>query len=231
MVEEEQIEFDLEATLRRVETAENYYQILDVDPVAKVVGIRSAYFRLAKLLHPDRYHNESPELLSRVEKAFTELAQAHETLKSPDSRQSYDIKMRQAEREKASRTADTPEMSRQEDQAAKDFERGLALQLEGEFEAAVPFFARASYYAPTVARYHAHYGKALSMDEDQRHKAEKEFSAAIRLEPQNEAFRIMLAEFFIRYKLTKRAEGELNRLLEMSPNNREARALLDSLQR
>jgi len=229
--EDDQPEFDLEATLQRLESTENYYQVLNVDPVAKVVAIRSAYFRLAKLLHPDRYHNEAPELLRRVERAFTELAQAHETLKSPDSRQSYDIKMRQAEREKANKPTDAPEMTRQEDQAARDFERGLALQLEGEFEAAVPFFARASYYAPTVARYHAHYAKALSMDEDQRHKAEKEFTAAIRLEPQNETFRIMLAEFFIRYKLTKRAEGELTRLLEMSPNNREARTLLDSLQR
>jgi len=228
---QEETEFDLEATLKHVETAENYYQILSVDPLAKIVAIRNAYFRLAKLLHPDRYHNEAPELLRRVEKAFTELAQAHETLKSPDSRQSYDIKMRQAERDKATKGTDAPEMSRQEDQAAKDFERGLSLQLEGEFEAAVPFFARASYYSPTVARYHAHYGKALSMDEDQRHKAEKEFTAAIRLEPQNDAFRIMLAEFFIRYKLAKRAEGELTRLLEMSPNNREARALLDSVQR
>jgi hypothetical protein len=39
----------------------------------------------------------------------------------------------------------------------------------------------------------------------------------------------MLAEFFIQYKLFKRAEGELNRLLENNPNNYEAHKLLDSL--
>jgi len=39
----------------------------------------------------------------------------------------------------------------------------------------------------------------------------------------------MLAEFFIKYKLLKRAEGELNRLLEISPENRDALRMLDRL--
>jgi hypothetical protein len=39
----------------------------------------------------------------------------------------------------------------------------------------------------------------------------------------------MLAEFFLKMKLVKRAEGELNRLLDIVPDHREARALLDSL--
>jgi hypothetical protein len=39
----------------------------------------------------------------------------------------------------------------------------------------------------------------------------------------------MLAEFFVNVKLVKRAEGELNRLLAIAPDNKEARVLLDSL--
>jgi len=215
----------------RIETAEDYYTILGVFPSAKIPAIRKAYFRLAKQLHPDLYHNEEPEVLRRVERAFTELAQAHETLKSPDGRQAYDVRMRQAEKDKQRGDNSGGEASsRQEDQAAKDFDRGFALQLRGEYEEALPYLARAVYYVPNNARYHAFYGKVLSADEAQRHKAEKEISAAINLEPQNETFRVMLAEFLIRFKLLKRAEGELNRLLAMSPNNREARALLDSLQ-
>jgi predicted Zn-dependent protease len=137
--------------------------------------------------------------------------------------------MRQAERDKAEGRHSTGESSRQEDLASKDFERGFDLQLNGNHEEAIPYLARAAHYAPQNARYHAYYGKALSADESQRHKAENELSTAIRLEPQNESFRLMLAEFFIRYKLTKRAEGELNRLLAMSPVNKQARTLLDSL--
>jgi tetratricopeptide (TPR) repeat protein len=222
-------EFVLEEVLSRIETAENYYTILGVDPAAKVPAIRKAYFRLAKQLHPDRYHNETQEILRRVEKAFTELAQAHETLKNPESRQGYDVKMRQAEKDRLRGDTSGAELTRQEDQAAKDFERGFDLQLRGEYEEALPYLARAVYYVPNNARYHAFYGKVLSMDESQRHKAENELSTAVRLEAQNETFRLMLIEFFIHFKLLKRAEGELNRLLATSPNNREARALLDSL--
>ena len=39
----------------------------------------------------------------------------------------------------------------------------------------------------------------------------------------------MLAELFVKIGFSKRAEGELRRILEKSPNNREARSLLDSL--
>jgi len=227
----EPVEFDLEKTLSQIESAENYYQVLGLglETSAKVQTIRKAYFRLAKQLHPDRYHSESPELLARVENAFTQIAQAHETLKNNDSRQGYDIRMRQAQRDKAEGRQMSGESSRQEDQAAKDFERGFDLQLNGNHEEAIPYLARAAHYAPQNARYHAYYGKALSADESQRHKAENEFATAIRLEPQNESFRLMLAEFFLKYKLLKRAEGELNRLLAMSPDNKQARTLLDSL--
>lgn len=224
-----QSEFNLEETLGQIESAWNYYQILGIEPTVKMGTIRKAYFRLAKMLHPDRYRNESPELAQRIEKAFTELAQAHETLKTPDGRQSYDIKLREIERDRQSVAAGGEGTTKQEGHAAAEFERGFALQLNGDLEAAVPHLARAVHYSPNNARYHAYYGKALSADESQRHKAQNELLAAIQLEPQNPSFRLLLAEFYVRYKLLKRAEGELKRLLETAPDNREAIGLLDSV--
>jgi hypothetical protein len=221
--------FDLEECLKRIESAQTFYDVLGIASSTKTADVRKAYYRLAKMLHPDRYHNDAPELLRRIEKAFTELGQAHESIKTPEARQNYDHRMRQVERDKAEVAAATGEGGSKGDQAAIDFERGFALQLEGEFDSAVPFLARAAYYAPKNARYRAFYGKALSADVNQRHKAEKELVTAVQLEPSNTSFRLMLAEFFIKYKLLKRAEGELNRLLEMSPENRDALRLLDRL--
>ena len=225
----DQADLSLDEALTRIESGWNYYQILGIEPSAKMGVIRKSYVRLAKLLHPDRYRSEPPDRLRRIEKAFTEVAQAHETLKTHDGRQSYDIKMRELEREQARAADPAAGGSKQQDHAAAEFERGFALQLNGDLEAAVQHLARAVHYSPNVARYHAYYGKALSSDESQRHKAQNELLAAIQLEPQNAAFRLLLAEFYIRYKLLKRAEGELTRLLETSPNNREAITLLDSL--
>src|SRR6185369_9784912 len=113
-------------------------------------------------------------------------------------------------------------------EASEIFEHGFNLIMEEDYEQALPYIVRAMNMAPDIGRYHAYYGKLLAMDKNQRFKAEAALQTAIRLEADNPEHRIMLAEFFIQYNLLKRAEGELNRLLAISPNNKEAKALLDS---
>ncbi len=229
-------EISLEQYLERVEKAETHYDILGVEENVDLAMIRRSYFALAKQFHPDRYHKADAVTLRRIEHAFTELAHAHETLKNQESRSSYDFKMRKelVEKEKRRTAAAAGEKiddSVQAERAAADFEQAHELIGEGEHEAALPMLARAVHFAPQNARYHAFYGRALSADETQRHKAEGELQTAVRLDPQNAEFRIMLVQFFLQMNLVKRAEGELNRMLSAFPDNKEARRLLDSLQR
>jgi len=222
----------LEEYLERVEKAETHYDILGVDPKSDIDELKRAYFSLAKMFHPDKYHSVGGETLRRIQSAFTELAQAHETLKNTESREVYDYRMRKelADRDKRQAAGNTGNASFQIEQAAENFERGFTLLMDNQPEASLQFLARAVHFAPKNARYHAYYGKALSADATQRHKAESEMQAALKLDPNNPTFRILLAEFFIQFNLRKRAEGELTRLLAVFPSNREARELLDSLQ-
>ncbi len=229
-------EISLDEYLERVEKAETHYDILGVEENADLATIRRSYFALAKQFHPDRYHKEAGETLRRIEHAFTELAHAHEILKNQESRSSYDFKMRKELGEKEKRRAaaaagEKIDDSVQAERAAADFEQARELLDDGEYEAAIPMLARAVHFAPQNALYHAFYGKALSVDDTQRHKAEGELQTAVRLDPKNAEFRIMLVQFFIQMNLVKRAEGELNRMLAAFPDHREARRLLDSLQR
>ncbi len=227
------IRISLEEYLARVESAETLYDVLGVDHKADVAEIKRAYFGLAKVFHPDHFHQEASDVLRRVQNAFTELAKAQETLKNTDTRETYDFKIRSelAAKEKARSAGTYEEVSRQIQQAAENFERGFSLLLEQNYEAATPFLARAAHFEPKSARYHAYYGKALAADGKQRHKAESEMQTALRIDPNNPTFRIMLAEFFIEINLIKRAEGDLNRLLALFPSNREALDLLASIQR
>nr|MBP9664082.1 tetratricopeptide repeat protein [Pyrinomonadaceae bacterium] len=181
--------------------------------------------------HPDRFHAVGGETFRRVQDAFTELAQAHETLKSVESREMYDYRMRKeiAAREKSGADGTIGNASLQIEQAAESFQAGFNLLMDGNHENALPLLARAAHYAPKNAKYHAYYGKALAEDQKQRHKAEAEMQAALRLDPDNSTFRLMLAEFFIKMNLVKRAEGELKRLLAKFPSNREATQMLESL--
>lgn len=227
------IQLSLDEYLARVESADTLYDILGVDHKAELAEIKLAYFGLAKVFHPDHFHKEGSDILKRVQHAFTELAQAHETLKNSDTRENYDFKVRNelSAKDKAKSAGTYEEVSVQIQQAADSFDRGFSLLLEEDYEAATPFLARAAHFDPKSARYHAYYGKALAADGKQRHKAESEMQAALRIDPNNPTFRIMLAQFFIQMNLNKRAEGELNRLLALFPSNREALDLLASIQR
>lgn len=222
---------DIEEYLARVENAATYYDVLSVETRAELPAIKASYLNIAKTFHPDKFHTEDGELLKRLQNAFAAVMQAHEALKTQESRDLYDYRMRKEllDREKA-RAAGTPQnVANELDQASVNFERGFSLLMDGDTAAATPYLARAVHYAPRVARYHAYYGKALSSDAKQRHKAESEMQSALKLDPENPTYRLLLAEFFIQVNLMKRAEGELNRLLAAFPNNREAMSMLASL--
>jgi len=225
----------LEEYLRRTENAPNYYQIFDVAPDAPAAEIKRVYFSFARRFHPDLFHRQvEAEKHLEIQNAFTKIAQAYETLKNESSREVYDFKMRKelVEMENsrvASSNGEDPNLQKQNSQAAVNFEQGYELLMNENYEDAIPCLARAVHLADDNARYHAFYGKALSADAKQKYKAEAELQAAVKLEPNNVDFRLMLAEFFVQMRLLKRAEGELNRLLSVSPNNATARKLLDSL--
>jgi len=227
-------EISLEAYLERIEKAESHYDILGLGHDAKLPDIRNSYFELAKLFHPDRYHRAGADVLRRVENAFSKLAQAHEALRDPKSRTKYDNELRRQIADKKLQGEKPMEVKVQgnllnSERAGQEFEHGRGLLADGDYEEALPYLARAAHLDPQMARYHAFYGKALSFTDNGRHKAEGEMQAAIKLEPNNATYRLMLAEFFVNVKLVKRAEGELNRLLAIAPDNKEARVLLDSL--
>lgn len=230
---EPELTISLEDYLKRVESAVTYYDILGVQPKADIDELKRAYFALARQFHPDRYHAEGGETLKRIQNAFTELAQAHETLKNVESREVYDYRMRKelAEREKAEQSGMTGHRSVQFAQAADAFEQGFTLLMDGNTEAAVPFLARAAHYSPKNPRYRAYYGKALSADESRRHRAESEMQEAVRMDPSNATYRLLLAEFFVDNNLKKRAEGELKRLLSVHPKNSEALNMLEALRK
>lgn len=229
------VEITLEEYLERIEKAENHYDTLGIASKADASEIKTAYFGLAKMFHPDRFHREAATTLRRIQTAFTSLAQAYETLKTKESRENYDYKIRKElearEKRRAEGLADEPDSGeRQTEQGLDSFEKGLLLLSEEEYEAAATNLARAVHYSPENALYHAYYGKALSVFTKHRHKAEAEFQTAIKLDQKNVKIRLMLVEFFVDMNMAKRAEGELKRFLEVVPNNPEATSVLKRLQ-
>lgn len=235
-IENEVADISLEEYLARVESAKTHYDVLGVDPKAAVSFIKASYFSLAKLFHPDRFHRESADMLQRIHASFSSVQVAYDNLKSSDTRENYDFKIRKElemrEKLKAQgvKVDEGEKVDSKMEQGLENFEVGLSLLMDEEYDRAIPFLGRAAHYNPENALYRAYYGKALSNDDKQRHKAEAEMQAASKLDPKNPKIRLMLVEFFMDNNLLKRAEGELKRFLEVVPDNAEARKLLNQVQ-
>jgi len=231
--EEKEQALTLEEYLVQNEAATNHYETLGVALKVKTADVKKAYFAFARQFHPDLFHRTvEPELHRRIQNAFSKVAQAYEILRDSELREVYDFKLRKELERMETISADEAlgenvDISGNARQAAEFFEHGFTLLVDEYYEEALPYLARAAHIAPDNARYHAFYGKALSSED--KHKAEGEMQAAVRLDPENPIYRLILAEFFIENKLLKRAEGELKRLLAIAPDNREAQRLLDSL--
>lgn len=229
--ESKQADISVEDYLERLEKAFTHYEVLGVDIRAEAPTIKSSYFQLARNFHPDRYHRSDAALLARVQKAFSKLAQAYETLKSPELRETYDFKMHKEsealEKRRAAGLTDLPDNAEQNEVLGDEsFRSGFDLLAEDDYVAAIPYLARAVHLCPEKAQYHAYYGQSLTIDPKSKHKAEAEMQAAIKIDPDNMEYRIMLIEFFIEMDLVKRAEGELVRMLSVKPDHKEASELL-----
>jgi tetratricopeptide (TPR) repeat protein len=110
--------------------------------------------------------------------------------------------------------------------AETSFQHGLDAKKRSRHDEAIRFLAEAAMLSPREARYRAHYGYALIHQANTRRIAETELQTALSLEPENAAYRVMLAELYKNLGLLRRAEGELERALAIDPKNVAAKSLL-----
>lgn len=222
--------------------APTHYEVLGVGRNAPAVEIKRAYYALARRFHPDRFRREADDaLLARIESAFTRVARAYEVLKEDKTRASYDMKIG---REPAHATAPPSESPFRDGTARAQgegggadptpdaeglFRRGAAAHLRGDYEEAARLLGQAASISPGVARYRAHYGRALAQNRNTRRRAESELQTAVSAEPDNVEYRLMIAELYRDIGLRRRAEAELQHALKLSPAHAQARRLLQSL--
>jgi len=73
---------------------QNYYQIIGVDSKASTNDIKKAYFRLAKLYHPDKFRGDDYKNLRKdIDEIFNKISQAHKVLTSVSKRTEYEKSM------------------------------------------------------------------------------------------------------------------------------------------
>ena len=234
--EPEEEPVDVETFLERVRTAQTYYDVLGVTGEASPQNLKDLYYQLARRYHPDRFRKAEPALQKKIESAFARITQAYDTLRDDRLRAAYNSKLQA--RRKAEQLAQSapkaPTPQQPESVAAvtaeAQFKEGLAALELGQRKVALGLFASAASAAPKEPRYRAFYGQMLAANEATRRAAETELLAAIKLDPQNAKYRVMLAELYRDLGLKLRAKGEAERAVAADPDNRKARDLLRSLE-
>ena len=203
--------------LERLRAASNHYEVLNVELNAGINEIKEAYYALARRYHPDRFHLKSgTRLHEQISSAFARITQAYETLVDTNARAAYDTTIERSRKfaesaPKASQpaTAAVPMNCLEFDptesgtgQAERYFNEGYGALQQGQINAAITHLAAASRLNPQDARYRAYYGRALAGNENSRRLAESEIQTAVKLEPGNALYRIMLAELYLDLNFT-----------------------------
>jgi curved DNA-binding protein CbpA len=230
---------ELKLFFERMERADTHYEVLDVSPSSDVSEIKRAYYSLARRYHPDRFHSKA-DVHSRVESAFARIAQAYETLINQKHRATYDAKL--AAQARARKIGEAAPKARKESapktankggsavNAEKSFRDGYAALQLGQTAVAITHLAAAAKAAPDESRYRAYYGQALAANGRSHRLAEIEMQAAVKLEPRNVGYRMMLARLFFDLGFVKRAKSEVERVLDLEKDNAEANELLRVLE-
>jgi len=196
---------DVEGFLARVKTAQTHYDVLGVNREVSAESLKTIYYQLARSYHPDRFRKSHASLVTRLEAAFARIKQAYDTLRDDNLRANYNTKIATA-RKKAEQVMAEP----------------AAQAPTPQPEAVVEKVAESA--AERAAR-----GQMLAGNEKTRRAAEAELLAAIKLDPKNAEYRVMLAELYRDLGLKLRAKGEAERAVAADPNNRKARDLLREL--
>jgi curved DNA-binding protein CbpA len=238
-------EQELEEFLNLLSQATNHYEVLNIDISADAEEVKRAYYSLARRYHPDRFHELArTPLHARLESAFARITQAHEMLSDPDQRANYDLKVAAIKRvsnmsrpkpvvaKKSHDSHNGPTADRADDEklAEQRFQEGAAALQLGQTNAAIASLSAAARMAPKEPRYRAYYGRALAAQPQTQRLAEAELQAAVKLDPTNASYRLILAGLYRNLGFARRAIGELERALAIDPQNAEARKMLQVLE-
>ena len=200
---------------------QNHYEVLGVTREASRDEVKRAYFRLAKMYHPDRHFQPGMSgLKETLETLFRRITEAYDTLLMERTRKAYDAELtlkKFGRRDRRERTVGPA------DKAAHSVAEAQAAWKNGDTSTAVYLFEQAVAVAPDRAAYHTLLAQALSQLKGRQRDAETHFKRAIELEPATAENYIGLGLLYKAGKFDQRALQRFEEALVWDPDNTTAR--------
>ncbi len=203
------------AVLERSKAAD-YYGVLGLERGASQDQVRRGYYALARRYHPDHLRTgELTAYLEAMERYFTRVTEAYNTLSSPELRREYDENLYD-KTDEAGSEEQTAVLARQ------NFMRARELVAKRRLTEAVQFLENAIEIDQTNATYHYELGKLLSGNPRRRDDAEKHLLQARSLDPAHAETYVALGYVYARTGRTDEAETMYREALRWQPGHPEA---------
>jgi tetratricopeptide (TPR) repeat protein len=199
---------------------QSYYEVLGVNHSASAEEIKKAYFRLAKLYHPDRHFEpQMSDMKKKLEALFTRLHEAYETLSSPVARNKYNVSRASGSAQHGAATRTGAGTTDTKAAAAIQFDEGMKQYAVGNYWAADEAFQEACRLEPDNAEYAYRLGLALSHMPRRGRDAEEYFIKAIEMAPKKPEYSLELGNFYFRAEQRARALSVLQDALKHHPDS------------
>lgn len=191
---------------------DDLYQILEIEPEASPEEIRKAYYRLAKIYHPDLQNDDDAEATER----FLSIQKAYKVLSEPEDRRSYDRLRRGSDPSAKATDAvhsfahkwGTKNSSLEEEKNARlAYMKAESLLEAGDVTKAIQLMEAVVRTVPEEPDYQSLYGYALAMNGERLHRARDACRRALEAEPQNADFHAHLGYVYLRAGLKQTAES------------------------
>ncbi len=185
--------------------AQDHYEVLGVSRSTTALEIKKAYFKLAKLYHPDRHFDpEMSDMKPKLEALFMRIHEAYDMLSTQAKRDQYTSTLGKGG--KASGTEQQkPEKAAQKENAVDQYEEGMRQFKAGNFWGAEEAFRWATRLDPGNPRFLFYRGLALARMPRRRHEAEEYFKKVIEMSPNRLEYYVELGNFYLKNNLKAKA--------------------------
>jgi curved DNA-binding protein CbpA len=189
----------------------DYYELLGVWPTADTNAIKKAYFKLAKLHHPD----VAGETANRDGVDFKLINEAFAVLSDPIRRREFDEKLKR--RSASGSLAERREADRRS--AHLSYEQARAAMRQNRYDKAVVLLKAAIKYDDSNPAYHSWYGFALGVLRTQLHEARDACKKALEMEFYNADYHANLGFVYLQAGLARTAMESFEEALKWDPDH------------
>jgi curved DNA-binding protein CbpA len=188
----------------------DYYEVLSVWPTADADAIKKAYFKLAKLHHPDVVG----ESTAKGGVDFKLINEAFAVLSDPAQRREFDEKLK---RKSGGSVAERKEADKRS--AHLSYEQARAAMRQSRYDKAAVLLKAAIKYDDSNPAYHSWYGFALGVLKTQLHEARDACKKALEMEFYNADYHANLGFVYMQAGLASTAMESFLEALKWDPDH------------